>query len=58
MANRIKAESLYITDPNPTWKQIIQKQIDKGLSGDDIYMEIIKSSQRSRKSVNNSLGLE
>ena len=58
MADRIKAESLYKTDPNRTWEQIIQKQIDKGLSGDDIYREIIKSSQRSRKSVNNSLGLE
>ncbi len=58
MVDRIKAESLYITDPNRTWEQIIQKQIDKGLSGDDIYREIIESSQRSRKSVNISLGLE
>ena len=58
MTDRIKAESLYKTDPNRTWEQIIQKQIDKGLSGDDIYREIIKSSKRSRKSVNNSLGLE
>ena len=58
MADRIKAESLYITDPNRTWEQIIQRQIDKGLSGDDIYREIINSSQRSRKSVNNLLGLE
>ena len=58
MADRVKADSLYITDPNPTWTEILQKQINKGFSGDDIYMEIISSSQRSRKSVNNSLGLE
>jgi len=58
MADRIKAEALYITDTNPTWTQIIQKQMDKGLSGDDVYREIIKSSQRSRKSVNRMYGLE
>lgn len=58
MSDRIKAESLYINDPNRTWEQIKQRQIDKGLSGDDIYREIIRSSQRSRKSVNNLLGLE
>ena len=58
MSDRQLAESLYATDPNLTWEQIIQKQIDKGLSGDDIYKAIIESSQRSRISVNQSLGLE
>ncbi|MDE7332663.1 MAG: hypothetical protein K2O16_10615 [Lachnospiraceae bacterium] len=58
MSDRQLAESLYATDPNLTWEQIIQKQIDKGLSGDDIYKAIIESSQRSRTSVNQSLGLE
>ena len=55
MADRKLAESLYKTDPNLTWEQIIQKQISKGLSGDDIYKEIIESSRRSRTSVNRSL---
>lgn len=58
MSDRQLAESLYSTDPNLTWEQIVQKQMDKGLSGDDIYKAIIESSQRSRTSVNQSLGLE
>lgn len=58
MSDRQLAESLYTTDPNLSWEQIIQKQIDKGLSGDDIYKAIIESSQRSRTSVNHLLGLE
>ena len=44
--------------PNRTWEEMIQRQLDKGLTGDDIYKEIIASSHRSRKSVNKSLGLE
>ena len=58
MADRQAAELLYINDPNKTWEQIIQRQIEKGLKGDDIYKAIIESSQRSRSSVNKSLGLE
>lgn len=58
MSDRQLAESLYKTDPNLTWEQIVQKQISKGLSGDDIYRAIIESSQRSRTSVNQALGLE
>ena len=57
MADRELAESLYNSDPNLTWEQIIQKQIDKGKTGDEIYKAIIDSSQRSRKSVNELLGL-
>lgn len=58
MADRNKAEALYITDPNRTWNQIINRQIEKGLTGDDIYRAIIESSQRSRTSVNKLFGLE
>lgn len=58
MADRVAAESLYKSDPNLTWKEIVKKQRAKGLTGDDIYKAIIESSQRSRKSVNVSLGLE
>ena len=36
MADRATAESLYKTDPNLTWEEIIRKQRKKGLKGDDI----------------------
>ena len=58
MEDRVLAESLYKSDPNLTWEQLIEKQRNKGYSGDDIYKAIIESSQRSRKSVNQSLGLD
>lgn len=58
MADRQPAESLYKTAPDLIWEQIIQKQISKGLSGDDIYKAIIESSRCSRMSVNLSSGLE
>lgn len=58
MSDRQLAESLNITDPNRSWEQIVQRQIEKGFAGDDIYREIIESSQRSRTEVNKSLGLE
>ena len=58
MADRETAEALYKSDPNLTWEAIIRRQKEKGLDGDDIYNAIIESSQRSRKSVNKSLGLE
>ena len=58
MSDRVLAEQLEKLEPNLTWEQIMQKQMDKGLSGDDIYQAIIESSQRSRKSVNKELGLD
>ncbi len=58
MSDQKLAESLFKTDPNVTWEQLVQKQIDRGLSGDDIYKAIIESSQRSRTSVNEYLGLK
>ncbi len=58
MADRAIAEALYKTDPNLIWEEIVRKQSEKGLKGDEIYKAIIESSQRSRKSVNKSLGLE
>ena len=44
MADRKSAESLYKTDPNLSWEDVIQKQINKGLTGDDIYNAIVKSA--------------
>jgi len=58
MSDRELAESLYKTDPNISWEQVVQKQVNKGLSGEDIYKAIVESSQRSRTSVNESLGLK
>gem|GEM_PF-1540436 len=55
--DRDQAVLLAITEPNLTWEQIVQKQVNAGLSGDDIYIAIIESSQRSRTSVNVSVGL-
>ncbi len=57
MSDRDAAESLYKTDPNKTWEQMIDRAIEKGYTGDDIYKYIIGSSQRSRPSVNKQLGL-
>ena len=58
MEDRQLAELLHKTEPNVTWEQIVQKQIDKGLVGDEIFKGIIESSQHSRKSVNDLLGLD
>ena len=57
MADRQAAEALNKSDPNMTWEEIVNKYISKGFSGDELYQEIINSSQRSRQSVNESLGL-
>jgi len=57
MSDRMLAERLMLEEPNLTWEQLIQKVSNKGLAGDDIYMYIIESSQRSRPSVNNQFGL-
>ena len=58
MYDRTMAKSLYITEPNLTWEEIVNKQTVKGLTGNDIYKAIINSSQKSRSSVNKALGLE
>lgn len=58
MADRELAEKLMKEEPNLTWEAVVQKAINKGFSGDEIYQSIIDSSQRSRTSVNKKLGLE
>ena len=58
MTNRAAAEALDITDPNQTWQMLVDKYSAKGLSGDDLYREIIKAAQRSRTSVNHMLGID
>ena len=58
MADRDLAASLNKTDPNITWEQAVKKYSDKGLQGDALYNEIINAAQRSRTSVNESLGIK
>ena len=41
-----------------TQAEIVEKYRNRGLEGDDIYKGIIESSQRSRQSVNDKLGID
>ena len=58
MTNRTAAEALDITDPNQTWEMLVDKYSAKGLSGDDLFREIINAAQRSRTGVNHMLGID
>ena len=56
MRDREEAERLNRQDPNLTWKQIKERKWKKGMRGDEVFHDIIASSQRSRKTVNKNLG--
>jgi len=64
MADQKLAGELRKSDPNLTWNQIVEKTINKlkkkGIDATDnnIYKEIVESSQRSRQSVNKKLGID
>jgi filamentous hemagglutinin len=58
MSDRVLAESLYKTDPNMTWEQIVNNYSNKGFSGDSLWQEIINAASRSRTSVNQQLGIK
>lgn len=58
MADRNLAAKLNVEEPNMTWDQVVKKYSDKGFSGDELYKKIIGASQRSRQSVNESLGVK
>jgi hypothetical protein len=55
MSDRRLAESLGRTDPNMTWNQVVDKYSSR-YSGDALWNKIIGSSQKSRPSVDQSLG--
>ena len=57
MADRNLAEVLNKTEKNLTWEQLVSKKMQEGFSGDELWKSIIESSQKSRASVNESLGL-
>ncbi len=58
MSNRALAEQLNANERNMTWDEIVQKYEGRGHTGDDVYREIIESSQRSRQSLNDRLGVD
>ncbi len=57
MTNKAGAEGLFGSRPNMTWEQIVNKYARRGYSGDALYQEIIKASQRSNADVNNLLAV-
>ena len=58
MADRERAIDLAVTEPNYTWEELVNhKTVNKGLSGDSIYLDIITSARKSRPSVNEYLGI-
>jgi filamentous hemagglutinin len=58
MSDRELADKLTREEPNMTWEQVQQKYSDRGLKGDDLWNAIIDGSQKSRASVNASLGVK
>jgi RHS repeat-associated protein len=57
MSDRRLAEKLAIKEPNLTWEQVVQKALDAGCQGDDVWRYVIDHSMLSRPSVNALLGL-
>ena len=57
MSNRHSADHLAINEPHSSFEHIYDKTYNKGFVGNDIYREIINSSQRSRGSINRELGI-
>jgi hypothetical protein len=57
MSDRQLAEEIGVANPNMTWEQVIDKYTKEGFKGDDLWRAIIGASQKSRTSVNESLGV-
>jgi hypothetical protein len=59
MADRELAERLMREEPNLTLRDLVRRKYQqKGLVGDELWQDILDSSQKSRTSVNKKLGLE
>jgi hypothetical protein len=56
MQDRVKADGLQENEKNMTWEEAVSKYSQE-YYGDDLWNEIIKAASRSRKSVNESLGV-
>ena len=59
MSDRKEAERLAVDEPKKTFGELVAyKKAEYNLAGDDAYLDIIRSSQTTRKSVNKILRLE
>lgn len=59
MVNQNKRSALDISDPIMPFESIIEmKMRDKNMTYDEAVMDVIKTSTKTRKSVNNTLGVE
>ena len=58
MLNESLAQSLNKTDPPLTWEAILQKYKSRGWTGEDLYREILSSSSRTRREVNNHFNID
>jgi RHS repeat-associated protein len=57
MADQEAARTLFGSNPNMTWEQIVAKYTNLGYTGDALWQEIIDAAQRSNKAVNNFFGI-
>jgi len=58
MEDRVSAEMLNQARPNLTWEQVVARYQARGFSGDDLWREIIRASQRSNPQVNQFFGID
>jgi hypothetical protein len=59
MKDRTEAARLMREEPNMSLSDIVRhKYQNKGLTGDDLWKDILDSSRKSRTSLNKSLGLD
>lgn len=55
MTNRELANTLFGSRPNMTWEEVVEKYSKLGLTGDELYEEIIRAATRSNPYVNEFL---
>ena len=58
MSDKVTADRLIREEPNRIWEQMVEYRRNQGLSGNDIYQKILKNSQKTRTSVNQSVGIK
>lgn len=58
MYDRASADRLYREEPNREWNSFIRYQESKGLQGDDVYLNILKTMTKTRAEVNKLYDLD
>ena len=58
MSDRVGADRLYREEPNRQWDTFVQYQESKGLQGDDVYRNILKTMTKTRAEVNKLYDLD